>query len=249
VSHAATAGRAVAARATSADRESLVRTCEDTLVPDADAQRREIRFLVFSASLRAESLNSHLAELAAACVEHHGGIVDRALMSEFDCPSYNLDVQLGAGFPAGAEELNRRLHACDAFVVASPEYNASLPGLLKNAVDWVSRYQPQPFNERHALLLSASPSMAGGNRGLWALRVPFEHLGARVYPDMFSLAQAQKAFDAEGRIADPRLQERFDTNVVSFMDLVEASKHYPAVKREWVEYLGEHPEPELDRVQ
>jgi NAD(P)H-dependent FMN reductase len=170
-------------------------------------------------------------------------------MREFDCPSYNQDVQLGDGFPPGAEELRRRLQACDGFVISSPEYNASLPGLLKNAIDWVSRYQPQPFNERHALLLSASPSMVGGNRGLWALRVPFEHLGARVYPDMFSLAQAHAALDADGRLADPRLQERFDTNLVNFLDLVEASKHYPCVKRRWVEYLGERPEPALDRVE
>jgi len=78
--------------------------------------------------------------------------------------------------------------------------------MLKNAIDWVSRYEPQPFNERNALLLSASPSMIGGNRGLWALRVPLEHLGARVYPDMFSLAQAHKAFDPQGRLSDPRLE-------------------------------------------
>ena len=214
-----------------------------------DAQRREVRFLVFSASLRADSLNTRLADLAAACLEANAGIVDRAFMREFDCPSYNFDVQSGEGFPAGADELHRRLQACDGFVVASPEYNASLPGSLKNAIDWVSRYQPQPFNERHGLLLSASPSMVGGNRGLWALRIPFEHLGARIYPDMFSLAQAHKAFDGDGRITDPRLQERFDTNLVNFMDLVEASRHYPCVKRDWVEYLGEHPEPVLDRVE
>lgn len=215
----------------------------------SDAQRRTVRFLVFSASLRGGSLNTRLADLAAACLKAHGGTVDRAFMHEFDCPSYNFDVQSGAGFPSGAEELRRRLETCDGFVISSPEYNASLPGLLKNAIDWVSRYEPQPFNERHGLLLSASPSMVGGNRGLWALRVPFEHLGARIYPDMFSLAQAHKAFDAEGRIADPGLQERFDTNIVNFIDLVEASTHYPCVKRTWVEYLGEHPEPVLDRVE
>ena len=214
-----------------------------------EVQRREVRFLVFAASLRHESLNSRLADLAAVCLEAHGGIVDRAEMRDFDCPSYNFDVQSSDGFPAGAEEMHRRLEACDGFVIASPEYNASLPGLLKNAIDWVSRYDPQPFNERHGLLLSASPSMVGGNRGLWALRVPFEHLGARVYPDMFSLAQAHKALDAEGRLTDVRLRERFDTNIVNFVDLVEASKHYPCVKREWVEYLGEQPEPVLDRVQ
>ncbi len=84
---------------------------------------------------------------------------------------------------------------------------------------------------------------------MWALRVPFEHLGARVYPDMFSLAQAHKAFDAEGRLADLSLQERFDANLVGFMNLVEASKHYPCAKSAWVEYLGEHPDPVLDRVE
>jgi NAD(P)H-dependent FMN reductase len=235
--------------ASAAARPFTVATCKDRAVENGDAQRLTIRFLVFSASLRADSLNTRLAGLAASCLEAHGGIVDRATMREFDCPSYNFDVQSNEGFPSGADELHRRLEACDGFVVSSPEYNASLPGLLKNAIDWVSRFEPQPFNERHGLLLSASPSMVGGNRGLWALRVPFEHLGARIYPDMFSLAQAHKAFDADGRIADPTLQQRFDTNIVNFMDLVEASKHYPCVKRSWVEYLGERPEPALDRVE
>lgn len=216
---------------------------------DHEAQRPEVRFLVLSASLRAASLHMRLAELAARSIEAQGGIVDLARMSEFDCPSYNGDDEDRIGFPPAAEEMNRRLHACDAFVIASPEYNASMPGILKNAIDWVSRFDPQPFNELHGLLLSASPSMVGGNRGLWALRVPFEHLGARIYPDMFSLAQAHKAFDDEGRIADSRLQDRFETNITNFMDLVEASKHYPCVKRRWVEYLGERPEPAFDRVQ
>ncbi len=215
-----------------------------------DGVRREpIGFLVFSASLREGSLNTQLADLAVAAIEANGGGVDRAWMRDFDCPSYDIDAQKADGFPPGAEEFRRRLEACDAFVVSSPEYNASMPGVLKNAIDWVSRFQPQPFNERHGLLLSASPSMAGGNRGLWALRIPFEHLGARIYPDMFSLAQAHKAFDGEGRIADSQLQERFDANIVNFMDLAEASKHYPCVKRAWVEYLGEHPEPAIDRVE
>jgi NAD(P)H-dependent FMN reductase len=218
-------------------------------VEQRNAQRGSVRFLVFSASLRDASLNTRLADLAAVTIQANDGTVDRAWMGEFDCPSYDLDVQLGEGLPTGAKEFCKRFEACDAFVVSSPEYNASLPGLLKNAIDWVSRCTPQPFNERHGLLLSASPSMAGGNRGLWALRIPFEHLGARIYPDMFSLAQAHKAFDGEGRIADSELQKRFDTNIVNFMDLVEASKHYPCVKRAWVEYLGENPEPELDRIE
>lgn len=215
---------------------------------DGHDAREPVRYLVLSASLRADSLNTKLAQLAAVTIEANGGEVDLASMREFESPSYDADAQRDQGFPAGAEMFHLRLEACDAFVVSSPEYNSSLPGVLKNAVDWVSRYNPQPFNERHGLLLSASPSMVGGNRGLWALRVPFEHLGARVYPDMFSLAQAHNAFTEEGRIANEQLQERFDTNMANFMDLVEAAKHYPCVKRAWVEYLGEHPDPVIGRV-
>jgi NAD(P)H-dependent FMN reductase len=215
-----------------------------------DAQHREhIRFLVFSASLREGSLNAELASLAAVTIEANEGEVDLASMHDFDTPSYNADVQHEEGFPPGAEEFRRRLEACNGFVVASPEYNASMPGVLKNSIDWVSRLSPQPFNERAGLLMSASPSMSGGNRGLWALRVPLEHLGARLYPDMFSLAQAHMAFDSEGRIADTQLQRRFDANVVNFMDQVEASVHYPCVKRAWVEYLGERADPAIDRVE
>jgi chromate reductase len=216
---------------------------------NATHSREHVRFLVFSASLRGGSLNTRLAELAAVTIEANGGDVDRASMREFDVPSYDGDLQDNGGFPAGAEELRRRLTECDGFVISAPEYNGSMPGLLKNAIDWVSRFSPQPFNELYGLLLSASPSMVGGNRGLWALRVPFEHLGARVYPDMFSLAQAHNALDSEGRIANPQLQERFQVNITNFMDSVEAHKHYPCIKKAWVEYLGEHPEPELDRVE
>jgi chromate reductase len=211
--------------------------------------REPVCFLVFAASLREGSLNARLASLAAEVIDANGGDVDLASLAEFDCPSFNGDVQEREGLPAGALEMRRRLERCDAFVVSSPEYNASMPGVLKNVIDWVSRSNPQPFNELQGLLLSASPSMVGGNRGAWALRVPFEHLGARVYPDMFSLAQAHQAFDDAGRLANRELRERFQTNIVNFMDAVEASKHYPCIKRAWVEYLGENPEPILDRVQ
>jgi chromate reductase len=217
--------------------------------PIPEEEHGVVRYLVFGASLRKTSLNAQLARLAADVIRARGGVVDLATMREFECPSYDEDVQEDEGYPPGAEELHARIEASDALVIASPEYNASTPGVLKNALDWVSRYRPQPFNERHALLLSASPSMVGGNRGLWALRVPLEHLGARVYPDMFSLAQAHHAFDDEGRIADGRLDGRFEHTIGGFMDLVEAARHYPCAKKAWVEFLGQIPDPILDRVE
>jgi chromate reductase len=89
----------------------------------------------------------------------------------------------------------------------------------------------------------------GGNRGLWALRVPLEHLGARVYPDMFSLAQAHEAFTPDGTLVDAELANRLDKTIVGFMDLVEAAKHYPCAKKAWIEFLGERPNPVIDRVE
>lgn len=212
-------------------------------------KRCSVRVLVFGASLRDGSLNQRLAGLAAQVVEAKGGVAELAHMRDFDCPSYDTDTESASGIPLGAERLRQRLVAADALIIASPEYNASMPGYLKNAIDWASRFRPQPFNGRQALLMSASPSMAGGNRGLWSLRIPLEHLGARVYPDMFSLAQAHQAFDQAGQIADPNLRERFEGTLECFLELVEAAKHYPAIKKQWVEFLGERPDPATDRVE
>jgi chromate reductase len=211
------------------------------------ASTPQLKVLVFAASLRAESLNRTLAALAARVAAENGATVDHASMRDFDVPSYDGDVEKAQGIPPGAQEFRRRLLACDAFIVSSPEYNGSMPGLFKNLIDWTSRFRPQPFDGKQGLLMSASPSMVGGNRGLWALRMPFEHLGARVYPDMFSLAQAHRAL-AEGDIADATLRARFVKNLQAFLSLAEAAKHYPCIKRAWVEFLGERPDPVADRV-
>ncbi|MEO8087514.1 MAG: NAD(P)H-dependent oxidoreductase [Bacteroidota bacterium] len=212
-------------------------------------KQEPVRLLIFSVSMRAESLNTRLAKLAASLVEKNGGIVDYAAMKDFDCHSFNGDEEQKNGISLGAAEFNKRILANDAFLIACPEYNGSMPGLIKNAIDWVSRFRPQPFNEKHGLLMSASPSMAGGNKALWSLRMPFEHLGARVFPDMFSLAMAHQAFSPEGALVNPVLAKRFEETIVGFMDLVEAAKNYPCMKKAWVEFLGEQPDPVTERVE
>jgi chromate reductase len=208
-----------------------------------------VRVLIFAASLNSKSLNGRLGTLAASVVEKHGAIVDRARMEDFDCTSYDLDDESAARFPEGAIRFKERLLSADAFIIASPEYNASMPGVLKNTIDWASRFRPQPFTRKQGLLMSASPSMAGGNRGLWALRVPLEHLGARIYPDMFSLAQAHQAFADDGRLKDSKLQTWFESTIDCWLQLVEAAKHYPAIKTRWIEFLGERPDKEIERVE
>ena len=207
----------------------------------------KLKVLVFGASLRAGSLNGGLATLAARVAERQGATVDLVPMRDFDVPLYDGDLEAREGIPPGAKELRRLLQENDAFVVSSPEYNGSMSGVLKNLIDWTSRFRPQPFDGRHGLLLSASPSLGGGNRGLWALRMPLEHLGARIFPDMFSLAMAHKAL-VEGEIADATLRGRFETTLQAFLSLAEAAKHYPCIKRAWVEFLGEPPGAGEDRV-
>src|SRR5438045_5941088 len=193
----------------------------------ANEKRCSVRLVVFGASLREGSMNDRLASLGAKVAEEKGATVERASMSEFECPPYDMDAEVSTGLPAGAKALHDKLQSVDGFMIASPEYNASVPGVLKNTIDWVSRFGPQSFNGKQAFLIAASPSMTGGKIGLWALRQPLEHLGARTYPDMFALAQARHAFDDAGRIADPKLQNWFETTIQCFIDLVEASKPYP----------------------
>jgi chromate reductase, NAD(P)H dehydrogenase (quinone) len=190
----------------------------------------KLRVLVFAASSRTESLNRKLAALAARAAEAYGATIDLASMREFDVPLYDGDLEVAQGIPAGAQELRRRLLESDAFIISSPEYNGSMPGTIKNLIDWASRFRPQPFDGRHGLLLSASPALTGGNRGLWALRVPLELLGTRIFPDMFSLSMANKAF-AGDELVDPALQTRLEKNVHAFLSLAEAAKHYPCIKQ------------------
>ena len=103
--------------------------------PTAHTPHAPSRFLVFSGSLRGESLNTGLARLAARTIQQQGGVADVATMEDFDCPSYDQDLENAKTIPAGAAEFRRRLEANDAFIIASPEYNGSMPGLLKNAID------------------------------------------------------------------------------------------------------------------
>ena len=215
----------------------------------ATSHDRDLRVLVLGASLSSTSLNNRLAAVAARMVTAKGATADLVTIDEFDMPFYDRDIEVEAGPPIGAHRFCERLKTSDALIVASPEYNASMPAAIKNLLDWVSRFRPQPFNGKQALLMSASPSMVGGNRGLWALRVPFEHLGTRVYPDMFSLAQAHQAWSGEGQLKDAALVERLDRTLGCFLDLVEATKHYPAIKKVWVEFLGEHPDAATDRIE
>src|SRR5262249_4736980 len=90
------------------------------------------------------------------------------------------------------------------------------------AIDWVSRARPMPWRGRSMYLCSASPGPVGGIRGLWQTRIPLEGCGALVFPDMFALAHAMRAFDAEGHLADASQMKRLREEVLGFVRMAES---------------------------
>ncbi|MBK8911332.1 MAG: NAD(P)H-dependent oxidoreductase [Chlorobi bacterium] len=177
--------------------------------------------LAFAASLRRESFNKKLLHLAVEIARDAGATVDLADFHEFDMPLFNGDVEAKQGLPPGAQELVRRITAADGIMIAAPEYNYSISGALKNAIDWASRAKPTPFRGRHGLVMSASTSVVGGIRGLWQLRIPLEGNGLMLYPDMYALASAQKAFDEQGRLTDPPHVTRLETTVRGYVNMAQ----------------------------
>lgn len=181
-----------------------------------------MKLFVMAGSLRRDSLNKKLARALAAALAGGGAEVDLADFREFELPVYDGDLEAAAGLPPGAAALVARLAAADGLVLASPEYNASMPGAVKNAIDWASRARPWPARGKPALLASASPGAFGGNRALWTLRVPLEALGTVVYPEMLSVPRAPDAFDEEGRLRDAALERRLAGLVEGFLRFVRA---------------------------
>ncbi|MEP7175476.1 MAG: NAD(P)H-dependent oxidoreductase [Gemmatimonadales bacterium] len=179
------------------------------------------KLLAFAASLRRGSWNGKLIQLAAALAREGGAEVDLADFREFDMPLYDADLQAASGIPPGGLELAKRIGAADGLMIASPEYNFSLPGTLKNAIDWVSRIRPVPLRHKTGFLLAASPGQVGGIRGLWQLRIPLEGLGVMLHPDMYTLPGADKAFGADGRLTDQVRQDRLESMVKEYLTVAE----------------------------
>lgn len=180
-----------------------------------------MRILAFAASLRRESYNRKLIQVAARILRENGADVDLADFREFDMPLYDGDVDAARGRPPGARKLCERLERAEGLVLAVPEYNYSIPGTLKNAIDWVSRIRPIPWRGKSTYLISAAPSPMGGIRGLWQTRIPLEGCGALVFPDMFALPHADKAFAPDGRLIDVASRERLERELVGFLRVAE----------------------------
>lgn len=178
--------------------------------------------LAFAASLRKNSHNRKLINLAAQIAQAEGANVDLVDFRDFTMPIYDGDIDAQEGPPLGALKLAARIRAADALLISTPEYNFSIAGPLKNAIDWVSRIRPMPWRGKSVYLMSASPSAMGGIRGLWQTRIPLEGCGSLVFPDMFALAHADKAFDESGRIKEETMAKRLQTELAGFIRMADA---------------------------
>ena len=175
----------------------------------------DFHFLGISGSLRKASYNSAALRVASALVPD-GTIMDCAEIG--DIPAYNDDVRL-EGSPQAVVSLGERIASADAILIATPEYNYSIPGVLKNAIDWVSRLPDQPFNRKAVAILGASIGQAGTARSQYDLRKVFVFLNAHVLnqPEvMIGLAQAK--FDADGHLTDEKTRQQIAAQLAALRE-------------------------------
>lgn len=164
------------------------------------------RILVIPGSLRTGSHNAKLAAVAAHEFAQAGVDVTRISLADFPLPIYDGDLQAKSGVPKNAVNLKRMIGSHDGVLIVTPEYNASVPPLLKNAIDWVSRVQDphetrgEVFRGRAFALAAASQNRLGGARVLQALRLILTSCHANVIASQMPLAFADQAYDDMDRL-------------------------------------------------
>lgn len=175
-----------------------------------------MKVLSICGSLRKGSLNRKLLEQANNLLKKSAE-VEELNLHQFPLAAFDGDRQDETLKTPLVQKLAAHFSSADAIVLATPEYNYSFPGHFKNTFDWLSRLRPMPYAKKPWLLMSASPSLVGGNRCLWALRQPLEACQVFVYPDMFSLAKADEAFDEQGKLKSADSAKRLEGIVTDFV--------------------------------
>jgi NAD(P)H-dependent FMN reductase len=168
-----------------------------------------LKILVIPGSLRTGSLNARLAATAAYEFTQAGADVTRISLADFPLPIYDGDLQSKSGVPKNAVNLKRMMSAHHGVLIVTPENNSSVPALLKNTIDWVSRVQDgqenrgQVFRERPFAIAAASEGRLGGTRALAALRLILSACHATVIPNQLALSFASEAYDDMDRLKQP----------------------------------------------
>ena len=168
------------------------------------------KLLFFAGSARKESMNKKLAKLAADMAQDAGAHVTHIDLKDFEMPLYDGDVEAQNGIPENAKKLKQLFVEHDGFFIASPEYNSSMPPLLKNTLDWISRPHEEneasliAFHGKIAALGAVSPGGLGGLRGLVSLRMMLGNIGVTVVPSQVAVGSGFQAFDENEHLKDDR---------------------------------------------
>ena len=187
-----------------------------------------LKILVIPGSLRTGSLNARLAAAAAYQFAQAGAEVTRISLGDFPLPIYDGDLQTKSGVPKHAINLKRMISAHHGVLIVTPEYNSSVPPLVKNTIDWVSRVQDthetrgQVFRERAFAIAAASEGRLGGTRCLSALRLILAACHATVIPDQLALSFAGQAYDDMDRLKHPADIDALNALV---RQLIDVSQH------------------------
>jgi chromate reductase, NAD(P)H dehydrogenase (quinone) len=187
-----------------------------------------LKILVIPGSLRSGSLNARLAAAAAYELAQSGVEVTRISLSDFPLPIYDGDLQARSGVPKNAVNLKRMIGAHHGVLIVTPEYNSSVPALVKNTIDWVSRVQDphetrgQVFRDRTFAIAAASGGRFGGTRALAALRLILSACHATVIPNQLALSFAEEAYDDMDRLKHSADSEGLKALV---RQLIEFSQH------------------------
>ena len=184
------------------------------------------KILVLPGSTRIGSHNVRLAALAAKELTLLDVDVTRISLADYPLPIYDADVDAGHGQPEPAVRLKRMIASHHGVFIASPDYSASVPPVLKNAIDWVSRVRERgdptyaAFKGRIFAIASASPEPNGGLPGLMALRQILEAgCGALVIPEQVTVARADQAFDDMDRLTDTRTANLFHAQLARLVEM------------------------------
>jgi len=169
------------------------------------------RILAFAGSLRKESFNKKLIQIAVAGARRAGAEVTLIDLKDYQLPIYDGDIEAASGIPENGQKLKKLFLEHDGLLLSCPEYNSSITGVLKNTIDWVSRPTPgEPdlacFLGKIATLMSASPGGLGGLRGLVTVRAILGNIHVIVLPDQIAVAKAHEAFNADGSLKDAKMQ-------------------------------------------
>jgi chromate reductase len=186
-----------------------------------------IQVLAISGSLRKASFNTAL--LRAAQELAPAGMSIRIYADLASVPPYDDDIRL-AGFPPVVAALRDRVRAADALIFATPEYNRSFTGVLKNAIDWLSRPPAQPLDGKPAAVMGASPGAIGTALANYHLRQVLSVLSVHVVPGLEVLVGgAASKFDDQGRLIDEPTREFLAKSLVALMRLIKRLEHDPGM--------------------